>query len=48
MESWKIRTHLLVLTSTLLLGLLCVGGLGLLGMQSAVHSLETVLSLIHI
>lgn len=42
MESWKIRTHLLVLTSTLLLGLLCVGGLGLLGMQSAVHSLETV------
>ena len=42
MGSWKIRTHLLVLTSTLLLGLLCVGGLGLLGMQSAVHSLETV------
>ena len=42
MGSWKIRTHLLVLTSTLLLGLLCVGGLGLLGMQSAVRSLETV------
>jgi methyl-accepting chemotaxis protein len=42
MRSWKIRTHLLVLTSTLLLGLLCVGGLGLLGMQSAVNSLETV------
>ncbi|QVW26060.1 methyl-accepting chemotaxis protein [Pseudomonas hormoni] len=42
MENWKIRTHLLVLTSTLLLGLLCVGGLGLLGMQSAVHNLETV------
>lgn len=42
MESWKIRTHLLLLTSTLLLGLLCVGSLGLLGMQSAGHSLETV------
>lgn len=42
MESWKIRTHLLLLTTALLLGLLCVGGLGLLGMQSDVHSLETV------
>jgi methyl-accepting chemotaxis protein len=42
MESWKIRTHLFLLASALLLGLLCVGGLGLLGMQSAVHSLETV------
>lgn len=42
MESWKIRTHLLLLTSALLLGLLCVGGLGLKGMQSAVRSLETV------
>jgi methyl-accepting chemotaxis protein len=42
MESWKIRTHLLLLTSVLLLGLLSVGGLGLLGMQSAVQSLETV------
>ena len=42
MESWKIRTHLLLLTSALLLGLLCVGGLGLFGMQSAVRSLETV------
>jgi methyl-accepting chemotaxis protein len=42
MESWKIRTHLLLLTSALLLGLLCVGGLGLFGMQSAVSSLETV------
>ena len=42
MQSWKIRTHLLLLTSSLLFGLLCVGGLGLFGMQSAVSSLETV------
>ncbi|MFW0753657.1 methyl-accepting chemotaxis protein [Pseudomonas sp. H11T01] len=42
MESWKIRTHLLLLTSALLLGLLCVGGLGLYGMKSAVGGLETV------
>ncbi|UZD92908.1 methyl-accepting chemotaxis protein [Pseudomonas corrugata] len=42
MQSWKIRTHLLLLTSSLLVGLLCVGGLGLFGMQSAVLSLETV------
>lgn len=42
MQSWKIRTHLLLLTSALLLGLLCVGGLGLFGMQAAVRSLETV------
>ncbi|CAN1600843.1 methyl-accepting chemotaxis protein [Pseudomonas mediterranea] len=42
MQSWKIRTHLLLLTSSLLFGLLCVGGLGLFGMQSAVRNLETV------
>lgn len=42
MDSWKIRTHLTLLTSALLLGLLCVGGLGLFGMQSAVRGLETV------
>lgn len=42
MASWKIRTHLFLLAGSLLLGLLCVGGLGLYGMRSTVHDLETV------
>lgn len=42
MERWKIRTHLLLLTSALLMGVIAVGGVGLKGMQSAIHSLEMV------
>lgn len=42
MANWKIRTHLFLLAGALLLGLLCVGGLGLYGMQSTVRDLETV------
>ncbi len=42
MKNWKIRTHLLLLAGSLLLGLFCVGGLGLFGLQSTVRGLETV------
>ena len=42
MKSWKIRTHLFLLIGTLLSSLLLVGLLGLHGLQSTVHGLETV------
>ncbi|KAF2395372.1 Methyl-accepting chemotaxis protein McpQ [Pseudomonas frederiksbergensis] len=42
MESWKVRTHLFLLAGFLMFGLLCVGGLGLYGMRSTLHGLETV------
>ncbi|WP_339524445.1 methyl-accepting chemotaxis protein [Pseudomonas sp. EA_35y_Pfl2_R111] len=42
MKNWKIRTHLFLLSGCLLLGLLCVGGLGLYGLQATVKGLQTV------
>ncbi|WAC44313.1 methyl-accepting chemotaxis protein [Pseudomonas sp. SL4(2022)] len=42
MKNWKIRTHLLLLSGCLLLGLLCVGGLGLHALQATVKGLQTV------
>lgn len=42
MKNWKIRTHLLLLSGCLLFGLLCVGGLGLYGLQTTVKGLQTV------
>ncbi|RJG12430.1 methyl-accepting chemotaxis protein [Pseudomonas cavernicola] len=42
MNNWKIRTHLFLLAGSLLLGLLCVGGLGLYGLQTTVYGLQTV------
>ncbi|MFZ3153778.1 MAG: methyl-accepting chemotaxis protein [Pseudomonas sp.] len=42
MKNWKIRTHLFLLAGCLLLGLLCVGGLGLYGLQATVKGLQTV------
>ena len=42
MNNWKIRTHLFLLAGCLLLGLLCVGGLGLYGLQATVKGLQTV------
>lgn len=42
MDNWKIRTHLFLLTGALLLSLLCVGGLGLYGLQATVRGLQTV------
>jgi methyl-accepting chemotaxis protein len=42
MKNWKISTHLFLLAACLLLSLLCVGGLGLYGLQSTVRGLQTV------
>ena len=42
MKNWKIRTHLLLLSGCLLFGLICVGGLGLYGLQTTVKGLQTV------
>ncbi len=42
MKNWKIRTHLFFLSGCLLLGLICVGGLGLYGLQATVKGLQTV------
>lgn len=42
MKNWKIRTHLFLLSGCLLFGLLCVGGLGLYGLQATVKGLQTV------
>ena len=42
MKNWKISTHLFLLATCLLLSLLCVGGLGLYGLQATVRGLQTV------
>jgi methyl-accepting chemotaxis protein len=42
MKNWKIRNHLLLLSGGLLLSLLCVGSLGLYGLQTSVKGLQTV------
>ncbi|VXC39632.1 conserved hypothetical protein [Pseudomonas sp. 8Z] len=42
MNTWKIRTHLLLLASTLLCALLVVGLLGLLALKSSEQGLRTV------
>jgi methyl-accepting chemotaxis protein len=42
MKNWKISTHLLLLSGGLLLSLLCVGSLGLYGLQTSVKGLQTV------
>jgi methyl-accepting chemotaxis protein len=42
MKNWKIRTHLFLLSGCLLLGLLCVGALGLYGLKTTVKGLQTV------
>jgi methyl-accepting chemotaxis protein len=42
MKNWKISTHLFLLSGGLLLSLLCVGSLGLYGLQTTVKGLQTV------